>query len=87
MSHVAPNGRIHLSAAADRSLTDALMSAGALFSLQSPALLAVDKERTECHWHTLDGRQRVPGDTHLRERRDAVSPESLRPVFTRVLTQ
>ena len=71
---------------ADMSLTDALMSAFALFSLKSPSLLAVDKERTEGNWHTIYGIQRVPCDTHMREILDPVSPESLRPVFKSVLT-
>jgi hypothetical protein len=72
---------------ADISLTDALMSAFALFSLTSPALLAFDKERTEGNLHTIYGIQRVPCDTHMREILDPVSPESLRPVFKSVLTQ
>jgi hypothetical protein len=72
---------------ADMSLTDALMSAFALFSLKSPSLLAFDKERTESNLHTIYGIQRVPCDTHMREILDPVSPESLRPVFKSVLTQ
>jgi hypothetical protein len=72
---------------ADMSLTDALMSAFALFSLKSPSLLAFDKERTEGNLHTIYGIQRVPCDTHMREILDPVSPESLRPVFKSVLTQ
>jgi hypothetical protein len=63
------------------------MSACARLSLTSPSRLACDQERTEGHWHTIDGIPRVPCDTHLRARRDPVSPASLRPVFKRVLTQ
>ena len=37
----------HRSGKPDISLTDALMSAFAMFSLKSPSLLAFDKERTE----------------------------------------
>jgi Transposase DDE domain len=72
---------------ADISLTDALMSAFAMFSLKSPSLLAFDKERAEGNLHTLYGIQRVPCDTHMREILDPVAPESLRPVFKRVFTQ
>jgi hypothetical protein len=62
------------------------MSACALFSLPSPALLAFAKERTAGHVHTIDGIPRVPCDTHRRARRDPVSPASLRPVCKSVLT-
>jgi hypothetical protein len=72
---------------ADISLTDALMSACAMFSLKSPSLLAFDKERAEGNLHTIYGIQRVPCDTHMRAILDPVSPESLRPVCKRVLTQ
>ena len=45
------------------SLTDALMSAFAMFSLKAPSLLAFDKERTEGNLHTIYGIARVPCDT------------------------
>src|SRR5262249_16129408 len=60
----------------------ALMSAFALFSLQSPSLLAFDKERAEGNVHRVYGIERVPCDTARRERRAPVEPESLRPLFT-----
>ena len=65
----------------DISLTDALMSAFAMFSLKSPSLLAFDKERAEGNLHTIYGIERVPCDTQMREILDPVSPESLRPLF------
>lgn len=77
----------HRPATADIALTDALMSAFAMFSLKSPSLLAFDRERTEGNLHTIYGIQRVPCDTHMREILDPVSPEALRPVFKRVVTQ
>ena len=40
-------------------LSDALMSACAMFSLQAPSLLALDKQRAEGHWHTMYGLARV----------------------------
>ena len=71
----------------DISLTDALMSAFAMFSLKAPSLLAFDKERAEGNLHTIYGIQHVPCDTHMRERLDPVSPEWLRPVFKSVFRQ
>src|SRR6266571_1317847 len=69
------------------SLTDALMSAFAMFSLKAPSLLAFDKERAEGNLHTIYGIQRVPCDTYMRERLDPLSPKWLRPVFKSVFRQ
>jgi hypothetical protein len=69
------------------SLTDALMSAFAMFSLKAPSLLAFDKQRAEGNLATIYGIARVPCDTHMREILDPVSPESLRPMFTSVFRQ
>src|SRR2546422_11011451 len=63
------------------------MSACALCSLKAPSLLAFDKERAEGHVHTIDGIERVPCDTHMRDILDPVSPTWLRPVCTSVLRQ
>src|SRR6266852_9541605 len=71
----------------DISFTDALMSAFAMFSLKAPSLLAFDKERAEGNLATIYGIERVPCDTHMRERLDPVSPASLRPSFTSVFRQ
>ena len=71
----------------DISLTDALMSAFAMFSLKAPSLLAFDKERTEGNLERIYGIARVPCDTHMREMLDPVSPASLRPLFTSVFRQ
>src|SRR5262247_2195213 len=69
------------------TLTDALMSAFAMFSLKAPSLLAFDKERAEANLHTIYGIQRVPCDTYMREILDPVSPKGLRPVFKSVFQQ
>ena len=69
------------------ALTDALMSALAMFSLKAPSLLAFDKERTEGNLHTIYGIARVPCDTHMREILDPVSPKWLRPVFKSIFRQ
>jgi len=58
----------------DIALTDALMSAFAMFSLKAPSLLAFDKERVEGNLATLYSIERVPCDTHMREILDWVSP-------------
>jgi hypothetical protein len=71
----------------DIALTDALMSAFAMFSLKAPSLLAFDKERAEGNLHTIYGIERVPCDTHMRELLDPVSPKWLRPVFKSVFRQ
>jgi hypothetical protein len=68
----------------DIALPDALMSAFALFSLKAPALLALDRERTEGNLQRVYGIERVPCDTAMREILDPVEPESLRPFFQHV---
>ena len=67
----------------DIALSDALMSAFALFSLKSPSLLAFDRERTEGNLQRVYGIARVPCDTAMREILDPVEPESLRPSNSR----
>jgi hypothetical protein len=74
----------HRSGHPDIALTDALMSAFALFSLKSPSLLAFDQERTEGNLQRVYGIERVPCDTTMREILDPIEPECLRPLFTHV---
>src|SRR3977135_3779584 len=69
------------------SLTDALMSAFAMFSLKSPSLLAFDKERVEGNLQTIYGIAHAPCDTYMRDLIDPVSPEALRPMFQGVFRQ
>src|SRR5207253_4674237 len=71
----------------DISLTDALMSAFAMFALKAPSHLAFDKERAEGNLHTIYGIQRVPCDTRMREILDPISPKWLRPAFKSVFRQ
>src|SRR5688500_7002798 len=68
----------------DIPLSDALMSAFAMFSLKAPSLLAFDKERTEDNLRRVYGIGRVPCDTSMRETLDPVKPEHLRPAFKAV---
>jgi DDE family transposase len=76
----------HRSGTPDIALSDALMSAFAMFSLKAPSLLAFDKERAEDNLHRIYGIERVPCDTSMREILDPVEPDSLRPVFKQVFT-
>lgn len=69
------------------ALSDALMSAFAMFSLKTPSLLAFDQQRAEGNLGTIYGIERVPCDTQMREILDPVFPEALRPVFKRVFAQ
>ena len=77
----------HRSDDAGIPLTDALMSAFAMFSLKSPSLLAFDKQRAEGNLSTIYGIERAPCDSYMRETLDPVSPESLRPSFKGVFRQ
>src|SRR5712692_5832885 len=77
----------HRSTDAEISLTDALMSAFAMFSLKSPSLLAFDTQRAEGNLRTIYGMACVPCDTRMREILDPMSPEALRPLFKSVLRQ
>jgi hypothetical protein len=67
------------------ALTDALMSAFALCSLQAPSRLAFDRERTAGNLHRVYGIKRVPCDTAMRAMLDPIEPESLRPLCKQVL--
>src|ERR1700733_996936 len=69
------------------SLTDALMSAFAMFSLKDPSLLAFDRRRGEDNLRSLFGLENVPCDTQMRTILDEVSPEDLRPAFRDVFRQ
>lgn len=73
--------------AVDISLTDALMSGFAMFSLKAPSLLAFDKQRVEGNLETIYGIPHAPCDTRMRERLAPVSPESLRASFKSVFRQ
>src|SRR5512133_3324270 len=74
----------HRSGDTDISLTDALMSAFALFSLKSPSLLAFDQERTEGNLQRVYGIERERYHTAMREILDPVAPDPHRPLFTHV---
>jgi hypothetical protein len=65
-------------------LSDALISAFAMFSLKSPSLLAFDDERKAGNLQQVYGIGQVPCDTRMRDILDPVEPESPRPIFKSV---
>ena len=74
----------HRKGDAEIPLGDALLSAFAMFSLNSPSLLAFDKVRAEDNLHSIYGIGRVPWDTSMREILDPLNPERVRPAFKTV---
>ena len=77
----------HRKGDAEITLSDALMSAFAMFSLKSPSLLAFDKERTADNLQRVYGIGQVPCDTSMRAILDPVAPEHLRAAFKGVFRQ
>jgi hypothetical protein len=73
------------------SVSDALMSGLAVFSLKFPSLLKFDEQREEQHIrYNLDhlfGVTRAPSDTQLREILDPVEPAALHPAFRTILKE
>ena len=65
------------------TLTDALMSAFAMFSLKDPSLLAFDQRRQDPsdNFRTVYGIKIVPCDTQMRTIIDPVDPAHVRPLF------
>jgi hypothetical protein len=68
-------------------LSDALLSAFALFALKDPSLLAFDGRRSDGNLKTLFGIGQIPSDTRMREILDEVDPEHLRAPFGDVFRQ
>jgi hypothetical protein len=68
-------------------LSDALLSAFALFALKDPSLLAFDGRRSDGNLKTLFGIGQIPSDTQMREILDEVDPEHLRDAFGDVFRQ
>lgn len=65
------------------SLTDALMSGFAVFSVKDPSLLAFDERRRKgpLNLMTIYGIGKIPCDTSMRDILDGVDPNDLRPLF------
>jgi hypothetical protein len=71
------------------SLRDNLMSGFAMFAIKDPSLLAFDRRRKqeEHNLKSIFGMERVPCDTQMRTRLDAVDPDCLRCAFKAVLSK
>lgn len=71
------------------SLSDALMSAFAMFSLKDPSLLAFEERRkkAEENLQTIYKIDRVPSDTQMRGILDELEPDCLRDAYKRVFFQ
>lgn len=70
------------------TLTDALMSGFALFSLKDSSLLAFDKRRqTDGNLKRIFGLATVPSDTQMRAVLDEVEPDELSRVFKNIVAQ
>lgn len=67
-------------------LSDALMSAFAMFSLKDPSLLAFDKRRRDPddNFRTIYGINRVPSDSQMRDILDPLDPVNLRAPFREI---
>jgi len=76
----------------DIALVDHLMSALALFGLKYPSLLQFEHDHREeatirANLQSLYGVARVPSDTRLRERLDALDPACLQPLYKALFAQ
>jgi hypothetical protein len=70
------------------SMSDALMSGFAMFSLKDPSLLAFDERRTtDSNLGSIYGVEEVPGDTQMRTILDDVDPREISPAFRDVVRQ
>lgn len=77
----------HRSDGSEITMTDALMSGFAMFSLKCPSLLDYDKQRADANLKTIYGIQRAPCDSYMREILDPLSPELLGASFSSVFRQ
>lgn len=70
-------------------LSDALMSAFAMFSLKDPSLLAFERRRKaeEENLKSIYGLEAIPSDTQMRTILDEVLPQDLSPSFRAVFAQ
>lgn len=80
--------RDHRAANVQISLTDALMSAFAMFSLKDPSLLAFDERRAkDGNLKRIYNLESIPSDTQMRTILDDVEPEEVKPLFKDVFRQ
>ena len=78
----------HRAANVKISLTDALMSGFAMFSLKDSSLLEFDERREkDSNLKRIYGLANLPCDTQMRTILDPVSPDELKPLFKDVVEQ
>jgi hypothetical protein len=67
------------------------IAAFSVFFLQSPSLLARQRQFEAGHWHSngtsLFGLAKIPSDNHIRDMFDPAAPDLLQPVFAAALDQ
>ena len=72
------------------SLRDCMMSGLAIFLLKYPSLLSFNEAQKQNNiaenLQNLYGLTEVPSDTYLRERLDAIDPNTIRPVFKSIFS-
>lgn len=71
----------HRQAQPDYSITEAVMSGIAMFSLKDPSLLAFQERRNDQNMKNIYRIENVPSDTQMREILDPIDPDQLRPLF------
>lgn len=71
----------HRSAGTTYSISDAVMSGIALFSLKDPSLLAFTQRRNDQNMKNIFRIKNIPSDTSMREILDPIDPDQLRPMF------
>src|SRR4030042_7135015 len=70
------------------SLSDALMSAFAMFSLKDPSLLAFEERISEnLNLKSIYKIENIPSDTQMRTILDNVEPGDIEPIFSNVFRQ
>ena len=70
------------------SLSDALMSAFAMFSLKDPSLLAFEERLSEnLNLNSIYKMENIPSDTQMRTILDNVEPGDIEPIFSNVFRQ
>ena len=63
------------------SISDAVMSGIAMFSLKDPSLLAFQQRRNDQNMKNIFHIKNIPSDTSMREILDPIDPHQLRPLF------
>ena len=84
-----PDGRSGTGVYQKYTMSDAALSAFSVFFMQSPSFLehqrTMQKERGQNNAHSLFGVYQIPSDNQIRNLLDAVSPDTLWPLYRWVL--